>query len=370
MIHNFLGFCNAFQDDFNVVEVDTEYILRAQELKNGKHTWIGTRNMIIYYRNTSSSWVLCNQFSDDCYANYKTNHNIPVGRHSWKLTSQYNCKHQQERKHFDVLLSSCKDDEFTCNDGTCIDIEKKCDLVNNCLDDSDEEFCNILSTNYFKKSYENWMPDIKISEDDNILASPINISIGLLGITKIKEMQMSCAIKFNLSLTWLDSRLRWMNLLNNTWFNILNTTEISKIWIPNLVFKNTADELKTIADNNSIILVKKHGSHRKENLDFFETAYFEGSENPIIFSKNYNQDFICNFDLHKYPFDIQTCLIVIGTTDKDKFFMELFPENLEYFGQKDMLTYTVKEYKMKKSDGYVSVEVTLKRLGKDSRIQK
>ena len=326
--------------------------------------------MIIYYQNISSSWVLCNQFSGECYATYKTKGHLPVGRHSWKLTSQYVCKHHQQQKHFDILLSSCGEEEFTCDDGTCIDIKKKCDLVNHCVDDSDEEFCNILSTTYFKKNYENWMPDIKISERDEIIATPVNVSIGIVKITQIKEMQMSCSIKFNLSLRWFDSRLTWMNLLDSAWFNILNTTEISKIWIPSMVFKNTADELKTIADNNSIIRVLKYGNHRKESLDFYETAYFKGSENPITFSRNYNQDFICIFDLHKYPFDIQTCFINIGTMDIDKVFMELIPEKLEYFGPVDMLTYMVKDYKIKESDGSVLVEITLKRLGKDLKMQK
>ena len=92
---------------------------------------------------------------------------------------------------------------------------------------------------------------------------------------------MKCSIKFDLSLTWFDSRLNWMDLLDNKWLNYLYKEDIEKIWMPKLVFRNTADEMRTDADNKSFILVEKLGEYKRDILDLHETAYYEGSENPI-----------------------------------------------------------------------------------------
>ena len=35
----------------------------------------------------------------------------------------------------------CGEDQFTCNNGMCIDIEKRCNLKTDCQDKSDESSC-------------------------------------------------------------------------------------------------------------------------------------------------------------------------------------------------------------------------------------
>lgn len=41
-----------------------------------------------------------------------------------------------------ITISTCFDNEFTCNHGGCIDLDKKCDLEPDCEDKSDEAFCS------------------------------------------------------------------------------------------------------------------------------------------------------------------------------------------------------------------------------------
>ena len=168
--------------------------------------------------------------------------------------------------------------------------------------------------------------------------------------------------KLNLSIKWFDGRLTWMNLVKNSGLNILQEEEISMIWIPDLVFTNTADDLKTVADNNSMILVEKLGGSKVEESDLEETAYHKGSECPLVFSRNYNQKFACNFKLHKYPFDVQRCHIFLAPTAKDQFFTKLIPESLEYSGPVQMITYTVEKYTISRKDEFVVITIELKRL--------
>ena len=54
-----------------------------------------------------------------------------------------------------LKLSGCLEDEFTCNDGQCIDINTRCDQINDCRDESDEQECQLLVLN---KGYNREVP--------------------------------------------------------------------------------------------------------------------------------------------------------------------------------------------------------------------
>ena len=73
------------------------------------------------------------------------------------------------------------------------------------------------------------MPDIKIGEKEKIISAIFNISVNVLKITGIKDIDMKILIKLNLSINWLDTRLTWMNLVDNKDLNILDDGETLKI---------------------------------------------------------------------------------------------------------------------------------------------
>lgn len=43
-----------------------------------------------------------------------------------------------------LTFSDCHPDKFTCSDGSCLPLERKCDSVVDCSDGSDEDECEFL----------------------------------------------------------------------------------------------------------------------------------------------------------------------------------------------------------------------------------
>lgn len=54
--------------------------------------------------------------------------NFPIGRHKWVFSHGF-CGHEKMMAHSLTLSQCAKDEEFTCEDGTCIDINKVSNIV-------------------------------------------------------------------------------------------------------------------------------------------------------------------------------------------------------------------------------------------------
>ena len=66
-------------------------------------------------------------------------------------------------------------------------------------------------------------------------------------------------------------------------------------------------------------------------------------------SRLYNIDFFCDYDMRWYPFDAQTCLMIMklgGGTNK---LVSLSPGLLRYLGPEELTQYYVKKYSMEET---------------------
>ena len=154
-----------------------------------------------------------------------------------------------------VKLTGCEDTEFTCDDGQCIDINKRCDQIIHCRDESDEQNCNLL---FLKEGYNLEIPPFSTTGEDDFgetgfIPAMVNIStvfmtgtpeIGctlILMLTfeviEINEQDHIIELKFSISLTWYEARASYYNLKANPALNVLNGDEIQQIWIPYMIFK-------------------------------------------------------------------------------------------------------------------------------------
>ena len=70
------------------------------------------------------------------------------------------------------------------------------------------------------------------------------------------------------------------------------------------------------------------GYHERDN------AYiFSGEENSLMSERTYNTAFICDYKMHWFPFDTQTCYMDLVMRSNADRFVELEPDLVDYTGR-------------------------------------
>ena len=64
----------------------------------------------------------------------------------------------------------------------------------------------------------------------------------------------------------------------------------------------------------------------------------------ITLSRLYNIDFFCDYDMRWYPFDAQTCFMVMKLGGGSQELLSLIPGLLKYLGPEELTQYYVKKY--------------------------
>ena len=141
--------------------------------------------------------------------------------------------------------------QFTCStDAACKDIKCRCDNKIDCIDESDEEDCQllVLGSNY-KKSH----PPPPIGQQIEIV-----LDILVSQLDDIQELDSLYGIQFSLVARWKDARLDFSNLRTTDSDNKLGEYEESLIWTPPLQFEyGTGDQDFGVTHGATIIVEKR-----------------------------------------------------------------------------------------------------------------
>ena len=203
-----------------------------------------------------------------------------------------------------MTFSACTDDQFTCKEGNCVEMKRRCDGKIDCFDKTDEMECElIMSDNSYSKGIS---PPPKKNKNVN----DIFLSVDIEDILKVDEIGKVFRIKFILYATWIDSRLTYQNLKKNPNLNVLDLDGRKRIWTSVIIFRNTEDSQRSKIDDESLIRVlpNRDFTYKKSDKTISENIYyFHGSENILELSRTYRVDFICSYDMASFPFDSQTC---------------------------------------------------------------
>ncbi|CAF1026896.1 unnamed protein product [Brachionus calyciflorus] len=130
----------------------------------------------------------------------------------------------------------------------------------------------------------------------------LEIILNLRKIVGLDEKNKIMSTDIYVAQKWVDYRLEW----NESEFNISYTViQAKKIWLPDLAVLNTVegDGIFKVTDSNYAIVFSNG------------TVYLVLSANGLKTK--------CNINTYKFPFDVQTCSIVIGSWTLSKYDVEI-----------------------------------------------
>ena len=162
------------------------------------------------------------------------------------------------------------------------------------MDGSDEHECEKL---IIRKGYKKELTPILNTEIDVV----VNDSINILDI-EIYESTETFTTKILLIRDWFDGRLMLKHLKNEPGkkMNTLFPTEITKIWLPFVVFNNARKYRKAESLKSDIVEVvpnKNFTYMARENMHIFV-----GSKHTLSKVQGYNVDWKCEYAYQWYPF--------------------------------------------------------------------
>ena len=345
--------------------IDKRYVLRLESTLNGRPSWSGFSSNNIQWNKNKTRWELTNRNTNEIIASMK-NKAFPVGEGIWALGSNNICIENQDRVI--LVLSNCGEYEFSCSDGTCIPIQKKCDFVPDCWDKGDELNCRLLNDESME-DYESSIPDIVLDDAGKIVKKTVRLSVTIKGIESIEEVKSRYTMSFNLELEWFDARLTWYDLNEDIDLNIPSARNKEIIWFPKILLANSKhnDKVPFIVpnDSQSKLRVKKMGNltmSSKESLK--ESALYHGGENVILYSRQFTEKLKCVFDLSYFPFDTQTCYISFNAGNEERSLIKLVGAHVAFNGRSKLSTFDVIGVELENEDVDdfdVNVKITLKR---------
>ena len=323
--------------------VDRRYRLVEPKTNGIRNSYIGDSGWIITYEYESKAWKISNKMYRDKTLTMKVNDRLPVGRSRWEIA---NNECNEGVTDIQVLqISACHANQFTCDEGTCVPLVSRCDTIEDCDDLSDERNCNLVYLD--ENKYRKERPPTQ-KEKEKV---PVNVTLNIRSVLDINEVDMVMKLLFDLELSWFDNRLQFYNLKRDDNLNTLTHYDQHIVWTPTVLFDNTEKQLTSLNDGKSFAKVRRFGNGTRSGNTYNEDIdIFEGNDNPIHLSRSYDIDFICEYDMRCYPFDYQTCNMVILMNSNIGIFVDLVADSLTYSGPKELTQYFVKKTVMSVKD--------------------
>lgn len=215
----------------------------------------------------------------------------PIGRHVWTMRSSQ-CNHLDNTK-LQLSFSVCRNSEFTCSNGDCIPKEGLCDAIDDCLDLSDEDDCEMIrlpngyknqrppSSNNpkVKRQYRKQKPEItQKPEEEQREALELSTHLEILRFMDINDIRRHVNMELLVQITWTDPRPKYLNLRDTLELNRLSPHDKHKLWIPRLHFPNVLNGDIDLLDEE--LFVEKVGN--SQPADFNDEKMGKSLWNDVI----------------------------------------------------------------------------------------
>ena len=166
--------------------------------------------------------------------------------------------------------------------------------------------CQLL---VLEEGYNRQVPPITAvsSLDSTVVSVPVKVSILLMKIIKMEEVEHKIDLKFQITLNWMENRATYYNLKDETSLNALKQNDIQQLWLPDVVYDNTDQKESTkLGDWKTSIAITREGNLTRAGVEEVDEAeIFQGAENELTMQQTYTHNFQCEYMLHRYPFDTQ-----------------------------------------------------------------
>ena len=278
------GLCSS---DTRVSEGFFDLFYFIQGFISDNPRWRGYGKSHVYFRPRRQVWRLESFYDTERYAEFFADSGnpysyFPTGRSLWKVHSGI-CQLQDNAEHKMSLTNCIYNDgsgyDFTCTDGTCVSMDKRCNLVDDCPDASDEKDCDVL---YFPSDYRSELFPITASGDP----VSVTLNVSILAFPEISTLEMSFLCDYVLLMRWVDPRLQFYNLVDTYALNSLSASKQSQLWVPTLGFPNARQAEGSVVDSGSNTIVLKLGYPNEDDIARSVEAYiYEGVDSPLIMQR-------------------------------------------------------------------------------------
>ena len=107
--------------------MDTSYKLADHNKLYETRHYVGPKGWILSRNTTDKKWRMTHKSYPDLTLTMLEMDALPVGRHNWRINN--NVCNQGTTNVQSLLISGCKEDEFTCDDGKCLNITQRCNNI-------------------------------------------------------------------------------------------------------------------------------------------------------------------------------------------------------------------------------------------------
>ena len=283
---------------------------------------VGAQSSQIRFEKNQSQWILSSPLNNVTAASKASQVSFALGTQNWTITGDSErCSPEGDPYTREMKLTGCRPDiEFTCSTGQCINIEDRCNQVQDCLgwDESDELNCKNI---YVKNGYTKEIPPISTSGQGatkKTIPVQVEVSMILQKVVATEEEEHSISFKFQISMEWKENRVNYQNLKKDWTINTVREDDVKTLWLPLVLYANTDQQETTRLGEkwewSTIIHILRKGDHSRNSFTEVEEAHvFKGEENSLRMEQIYTKAFQCVFKLTKYPFDTQVSITHVAT---------------------------------------------------------